>query len=197
MFRSRRRQRGVILFIALIVLVAMSLAGIALIRSVDTANVIAGNLAFRQGATVAGDWGLEQARAWLLTNATADPTRLYNNQPAVTNGNGYWASWTGNLDFTGSDPAVPDFNWATAISVGTDAAGNQVSWVIHRLCQTTGDPAAQNCIRSSSGGSSSGSKGGVTYGQLNLSQGTQIFYRVTARIVGPRNTVAYVQSIMN
>jgi type IV pilus assembly protein PilX len=40
-----RRERGAILFIALIVLVAMSLAGIALMRSVDTNVLIAGNLA--------------------------------------------------------------------------------------------------------------------------------------------------------
>ena len=52
---SRRAQRGVILFVALIVLVAMSLTGIALIRSVDTNVLVAGNLAFRQGATAAAD----------------------------------------------------------------------------------------------------------------------------------------------
>jgi Tfp pilus assembly protein PilX len=56
------RQRGAILFIALIVLVAMTLAGIALMRSVDTNVLIAGNLAFRQGATAAGDYGVEDAR---------------------------------------------------------------------------------------------------------------------------------------
>lgn len=51
----RRAQQGVVLFVALIILVAMTLAGIALMRSVDTNVLIAGNLAFRQGATMAGD----------------------------------------------------------------------------------------------------------------------------------------------
>ena len=41
------RQHGVVLFIALIVMVALSLAAIALIRSVDTTNAVVGNLAFR------------------------------------------------------------------------------------------------------------------------------------------------------
>ena len=45
-----RHQRGVVLFIALIVMVAMSLAAIALIRSVDTTNILIGNLAFRQSS---------------------------------------------------------------------------------------------------------------------------------------------------
>ena len=46
----RRAQEGVVLFIALIVLVAMSLAGVALMRSVDTALVVAGNFAFKKSA---------------------------------------------------------------------------------------------------------------------------------------------------
>ena len=54
-----RRQRGVVLFISLIVLVAMTLAGVALVRSVDTTNLIAGNLAFKQGATLSGDAAIE------------------------------------------------------------------------------------------------------------------------------------------
>jgi Tfp pilus assembly protein PilX len=41
-------QRGVVLLVALIILVALTLAGVALIRSVDTANIIAGNLSFHR-----------------------------------------------------------------------------------------------------------------------------------------------------
>ncbi len=58
---SRLRQRGVVLFIALLVMVALSLAGIALIRSADTATIVAGNLAFKQAAASAVDRGIEQA----------------------------------------------------------------------------------------------------------------------------------------
>ena len=39
------RQRGVVLFIALIVMVAMSLAAIALMRSVDTTTAVIGSWA--------------------------------------------------------------------------------------------------------------------------------------------------------
>ena len=52
--RNPGGQSGVVLFIALIVLVAMSLAGVALVRSVDTNLLIAGNLAFKQGDTCVG-----------------------------------------------------------------------------------------------------------------------------------------------
>ena len=45
------KQQGVVLFIALVALVVMSLAAVALIRSVDTNTLIGGNLSFKQAAT--------------------------------------------------------------------------------------------------------------------------------------------------
>ncbi len=65
-------QRGVVMFIALLVMVALSLAGIALIRSADTATVVAGNLAFKQAAASAVDRSVEQAIEALF-NPVADP----------------------------------------------------------------------------------------------------------------------------
>ena len=116
---ARARQKGAVLFIALIVLVAMSLAGIALIRSVDTTNLIAGNLAFKQGATLGGDWGAEQARTWLQGQA---PDILYNSVPGR-----YSAAMQSGLDFTSTDPSAPDFDWdLNSFDVGADPAGNQV-----------------------------------------------------------------------
>ena len=65
---SRRQpasQQGMVLLIALVVLVAVMVAGIAMIRSVDTATLVAGNLAFEQAATHAADRGVEAAVARL------------------------------------------------------------------------------------------------------------------------------------
>jgi len=58
---SPQKQRGVVLFIALIVMVAMSLAAIAMFRSVDTANLVAGNQAFKQSALNSTDIGVAAA----------------------------------------------------------------------------------------------------------------------------------------
>ncbi len=60
------------LFIALLVMVALSLAGIALIRSADTATIVAGNLAFKQAAASAVDRSIEQAIEALF-DPVADP----------------------------------------------------------------------------------------------------------------------------
>jgi Tfp pilus assembly protein PilX len=215
---NRRVQHGVVLFIALIVLVAMSLAGIALMRSVDTNVLIAGNLAFRQGATMAGDWGVEDARQLLNRNAkdpvTNAPLTILNaDNPVLAQlgtipnppwpNTAYWANWQANIDLTGNTTTVADdFDWSTARSMGTDAAGNDVRYVVHRLCDTAGDPnsASVNCIKTSgSGGTASddGTKGVVSYGAAALPGTSTVYYRVTVRIVGPRNTVSYVQAVLN
>jgi Tfp pilus assembly protein PilX len=185
--RASRRQRGAVLFIALIVLVAMSLAGIALIRGVDTANLIAGNLAFKQNATHGGDWGVEQARAWLQAQPAAN---LYNDVPGV-----YSAAMQTGLDFTATDPSAPDFDWdANSFDAGADPAANQVRYVIHRMCELAGNPGSVNCVRTSTGGTADSSKSGVT---PPLPSTSQIYYRITARVTGPRNTVSYVQVMVN
>src|SRR5260370_5185961 len=62
-------QRGVVLFIALIVMVAMSLAAIALIRSVDTTNAVIGNLAFRMASILPANASIEQAASALFSDA--------------------------------------------------------------------------------------------------------------------------------
>src|SRR4051794_23448571 len=82
----RQSQQGVVLLVALIVLVAITMAGIALIRSVDTTTLLAGNLAFQQAAVHASDTGVEKAIAVLQQKST-DGT-LDSNDTS----NGYFAS---------------------------------------------------------------------------------------------------------
>lgn len=179
----RRRQAGVVLIIALIVLVAMSLAGIALFRQVGTGLTIAGNLAFKQNATLAGDQGIEAGLKWLVEN----PTILDNDQVR-----GYFSSWDAGF-------SPPTFDWANkATSVGTDSAGNAVNYVIHRLCESPNskvNDSGQKCVTKIDLGGG-GSRGTVSYGILPLSNTVQPYFRLTAAIDGPRSTKSYVQLIM-
>lgn len=195
---ARKAQRGVILFIALIVLVAMSLTGIALIRSVDTNLLVAGNLAFRQGATAAGDWGVETARTYLKTTLNANKSALDNDAPS----NSYYATWQSNLDLYGSGSGTL-FNWtADSKLVGTDSGGNEVRYVMHRMCGIAGpsSSATANCVKTmgttGSSGADGGTKGSVSYSTLALPAPTLVYYRVTVRILGPRNTLSYVQAML-
>ena len=187
MFKPLKRnssQRGVVLFISLVVLVAMTLAGIALMRSVGTGILIAGNLAFQQGATNSADSGIEAGRTWVTTQSAA--TLRDDLLP------GYIANWQ-----TSFNPQT--FDWANqGRSVAPDAAGNTVAYVVHRLCKNSNEsPNApgQQCVSLQSAGATS-SKGGGSYGSLPLTGTLQVYYRVTVRVTGPKNTVSYVQSIM-
>ncbi|MBK9703045.1 MAG: hypothetical protein IPO75_06050 [Betaproteobacteria bacterium] len=71
-----RRQRGVVMFVALIVLVAMALAALALIRSVDTTTAVVGNLGFRQASVLPANAAVEEAVAALFEkNTIADKAK--------------------------------------------------------------------------------------------------------------------------
>jgi Tfp pilus assembly protein PilX len=186
-----RAERGVVLFIALIVLVAMSLAGLALMRSVDSGTLIASNLAFRQNATHSGDVGIEQARTWLM--GQPGPS-LYNHQTNVA----YFAHWASNINLLGTDPdPAKNFNWNDGRIVSGMPTGYTARYVIHRLCEDTGNPASITCVKQSASGglSSGGPKGLVAHGARPMTVETNALYRITVRTVGPRNTVSIVQAV--
>jgi len=199
-----RRQQGIVLFITLIVLVAMTLAAVALIRSVDTGTQIAGNLAFKQGATISADAGVEAARTWLLANGG---TATVNNDSPT---NGYYATSQDSLDILGT--ATPgntsdDVDWNAsgnaayadqAKTITADAAGNQIAYVINRLCtQALGVNDPNNSCRTFQQTSSSGSTmSGGAYGGGALSGTLQTYYKVTVRVAGPRNTMSFVQVVL-
>jgi Tfp pilus assembly protein PilX len=183
------RGRGAVLFIALIVLVAMTLAGIAIMRSVDTTTLIAGNLAFKQGTIQSADNGIETAFQWLMANRPALP----NNDLA----NGYYSSKpAGSLDW--NLPAT----WASAVTVGTDAAGNTISYLIHRMCTLGGaayNATNQQCALDAPaiGVPPPPAKGdSFAVGAPGFLSDPRPFYRITVRSQGPRNTVSFVQSMV-
>ena len=190
---ARRRQSGVVLIVALIMLIAMTLAALTLVRSVDTANIIAGNLSFQQAATHAGDRGVEAAIAWIENNAAL----LTGNVPA----SGYAAN---GLTAAPGKPANETWDaywvrvWAPrpAVAMATDAAtGTTVNYVIDRLCTNIGSPTGGAvCSESPIVGVLPGNA--EEAGEKQIAAASQVYYRITARITGPRNTLSYVQAVV-
>jgi type IV pilus assembly protein PilX len=147
------KQRGVVLFFALVSLVAIMLAAVALIRSVDTSTLIAGNLAFREAATTSGDRGTEAAMAWLTAtdaanasiNVLTDSTHPFNiyhggNVGATYYSPGYYPSVDPNYCLTSVCPASgTPFNWDDSDSVlvlpDPDSSGNSTRYIIQRMCR--------------------------------------------------------------
>lgn len=192
--RRRHGQSGVVLIIMLIVLVAMTLAALSLVRSTDTTNVIAGNMSFQQAAVHSADTGIETAVAWLVSSASG--TAL--NADDATNG--YVAGGLGVApNLTANPPQSWDDYWVKTLSARAvtapqpDAAANVVSYVIDRLCANAGPvTGGAACVSSPAVAVASGSEEEAGVKQLNSP--SVVYYRITVRVDGPRNSVTYVQS---
>lgn len=201
--RGPRAERGTVLIIALIVLVAMTLAGIATMRSVDTATLMAGNIAFRQSAVSAADQGIQAGYTWLAGNfLTAD---LNNDNPGV----GYSSNAAPNepdwLDSSSSGP----WNGSFQLNGGApDAAGNLVWYKIERMCPLKACAANDSSGTCSGGANICGStpdtgalkKEGQDHFRPTLSgafsKPPAVHYRVTAKAEGPRKSISIVQVML-
>jgi type IV pilus assembly protein PilX len=198
------KQRGVVLFFALVSLLAIMLAAVALIRSVDTSTMIAGNLAFKQAATTSGDAGTEAAIGWLSATQTAnsakniltDPTHALN----ITNAaKGYYSNADPALDLFAmaawdaiTDPAIPAI---------TDSSGNTIRYVIQRTCRTPGVAIKDaDCLFSGAIQDTNGQNiplpQDICDGPGCPVAGQTPMIRITSKVTGPKNTVSYVQAFV-
>lgn len=200
MYVAPKKQTGLALVIALIMLVVMTLGAIAMVRSMDTTTLIAGNLAFRQSATYAGDVGVENALAWLNSASAGTLTCGAAGNALATCPAGYKSNG-GNATDSPAAGQTWDAFWsasldANAVTLAEDASKNTVSWFIHRLCGGSGalTAAGSNCIETPSIASAGGfsKRSGATKFQAS----SQVYYRITVRIAGKKNTVSYVQAIV-
>jgi Tfp pilus assembly protein PilX len=177
----------VVLFVALIVLVALSLSGVALVRSVESTTLVAGNLALKQSALLGSDRGIQAAYDWLLLNRTT----LASSNP----GQGYSAAKP-----TPEPNWELDSAWGSAINLGTDAASNTVYYVIHRMCllpdtpHSNGTCATETAVQ---GGTNVVSQGDSNSSDsASYSKPERAIYRITTRTVGPKNATTVTQTMV-
>lgn len=184
---AERRQKGVVLIVALIMLLVMIIGSTALVRTVDTGSLISGNLAFKRGATMAADVATAQAIAFLGNRL--DNHSLDIDIPAA----GYYASLPTAFVVTATNGS-PRIDWdanncgetartanclTAQPSSAPDAAGNISSYVIHRLCKSPGGMTPACASIKTDAGDSAG------------------LYRITTRISGPRGTLSFVETLVH
>jgi Tfp pilus assembly protein PilX len=176
-----KRQRGIAMIVALIVLVVLAVAGLAMVRQVGSGLSIAGNVAFKQNATSVADAGTEAAIAWLA----AQSATVLN---ADASASGYFATWTD------IDPQNYDWDAKSRTVTANDGTGNTVRVVIQRLCKNAGptNDAGQECvgITRSDGMSKGGDVGDSEAAPV------QPHYRITTLVDGPRNTRSITQVVV-
>lgn len=205
------RQRGVVLFIALIVMVVMSLAAIALMRSVDTTTAVIGNLAFRQSSILPSNYAIEDAAAGLFDDANpAFIARI----PDITVNNAAQNYYATHSQAAGWDDAygVPQPLQTKAAAAALtrkqlDGAGNTVTYVTERMCNPSaaevpavvapaaGPPTTRSWCdmllpKQPPGTTINDPSTGLDF--------RQVYYRVTVRVDGPpgTNTVSFAQAML-
>jgi Tfp pilus assembly protein PilX len=205
--RPRTEQRGVVLVVVLLAMVVLLIGLAGLLRSADTSGLMVGNLAFRRDLTNRAEEAIAAAKA-TLASSSFDPTNdalttAHYSSSRLANGN------------TGV-PTVLDSGYSSTI--GSDTTDSSVSgdtsityrYVIDRQCNASGAFSTSTCEyiaysttsngTSGAGGSSQYSQrqvGGVfagSSGAANCNGSNCAIYRISVRVAGPRNTVAYFQT---
>jgi len=218
----RRAQRGVSLLFALLALVALSLATLGLVRTIDTGALVLGNIGFKQDAAVAGDQATRKAIDWLKLNAAGLDADLA--------GSGYYASTkerNGDLTVTPVDATgqqqvsnisrklidwdndgecnyAPDASYASCSIKTADGGtinGNKTRYVIFRLCDIAGDSNDEinnSCAKPMAASTGSSNRGGMCYGSCPRFEPVATpYYRVVVRVLGARNTTSFIETIVN
>ena len=198
-------HRGVVLFIALIVMVAMSLAAIALMRSVDTTSAVIGNLAFRQASILPANYGIEDAAAGLFLDVNVANVARIADVRVDTPAQNYYATHSqvaGWDDQYGVPKPLQTKAAAAALTRSqADGAGNTVTYVTERMCNPNAPviPADKSAANSWCDMMPPKQSTGTTINDPMVALiSAQPFYRVTVRVDGPpgTNTVSFAQAML-
>jgi hypothetical protein len=191
-----RRQKGMVLIISLLVLVAMTLASIGLVRSVDTSTLAVANLALRQtadeAALIAIEWEIRRIEDFAQTNIDQ-----FNSNFAA----GYYAAIQANESTKGIPRPLQTMQDTGVNRYPEDRLGNTARVVVERLCSQGGSVDGSICVLAGwAEGEQSiidGHDANKDYGEMEFGLGSPLAaLRITARVDGPRNVVSYAQSII-
>lgn len=183
-----KKQKGAILFLALIMLVVMMLGSAALLKSTDTGLLVAGNMAMQRSAVSSSDAAVQAAIEWL--NDTGSNT--------FQDGTGYQAA--GLLNQKSDSQEWDDF-WTTITTqitpaqVAKDAAGNTSQYIIQRMCDGVGEAYSQGpppvtCVQPPRGTSTESS---MSAGFVELVRPSGTYYRILVRTTAVRELTAFLQ----
>ena len=216
---SFRRQRGASLVFAMMTVVALSLAAVALIRSVDTGTTILGNVSFKQDTLMAADEGTSRAVEWLRTERDRNDDALDFDRLSG-NGAGYSARF---IDFLDPTAAVTDarrvaIDWnddGCRTPRGTTPArcvppsapvklanGNVVRHLIVRLCSDQGSSTSGliRCPRPiGTAASLSDERNEINSQQAERISSSTVteYYRVIVRAQGALNAVSTTETLVH
>ncbi|MGE5087537.1 MAG: hypothetical protein ACM3QY_00305 [Candidatus Levyibacteriota bacterium] len=179
------RMRGVVVFVALIMTLAMTFATVSLIRGTFVATAIGSNLHARHNATLAAFIAIERDVAALYGSA-AMPDLDADNP-----GSNYYASRQPAEDGRGVPRALQQIGSYPAEAGVREAAGAlTLRHVIERLCVAPGPATPDNCTLSPPGVA-------AALGAPEPAEPPRTpYYRVTVRVDGPGGTAGFAQAML-
>ncbi len=202
------RGSGLITAFAFLSLISLALLG--LIRTVETNMLIIGNHIYKRSTLYGTEKGIQAAIAWLT------PRVQSNELNSDREDDGYYASYGSDVVFNNrrQDGGAIFIDWddnfceesdaifclkpKKIINVGSET--NDIQYVIHRLCKTKGSPddARNNCKRNVKNLNNSSQRGQISYGQsIRYSKSEYLYYVITTRVKGAKNSIAIVQTIVH
>jgi len=183
---ARRGESGIVLLVILIVLVVLTVGTIAIVRSMDTSNVISGNFAFKQAAMQVSDRGITDAMNNLATITVGSGGNL--NQT-----NRYFSTRQASVDGVGVPTAI---NWTNvqcrdeknnACDPDTDIGKYRVQYYIERQC--TANPTLSDLVSI---------KTNCDYEVRQTSpEQIAVRYRIIIRVQGPRNAAGMYEAMVS
>jgi hypothetical protein len=176
-------ERGVVVLIALIALLALGYAGTALMRSVQATTAIAGNIGFAQASAATTDAAVEHAVAALFGGALiTDPSNDDETQS-------YYASRQPQEDARGIPFRLQQLaNYADDARIVDAGDGNVVRYVIERMCTASGPATRDTCTLTPAIDTA------VPGSAASPEPPPVPLYRQTIRVDGPAGTVVIAQA---
>ncbi len=193
-FAAGARQQGVVLIFSLLVLLILAIGAVALLRSVNSSLLSAGNLAFHRDLVNQGEQAVSTVMTEFKTNGpplsgaptTADlPAANYKSTVLPTNAQGVPLAL---LDNTAGPNGFLSVGVAANDIVGR-TPDVTIRYVIDRLCTLTGTASSPNCVQSTGLPT-----GGTANHNTAVAPPSATIYRVSVRVTGPRNTQTFLQT---
>lgn len=202
MNRSHRdRQRGVVMIVTLVVLVVLLVGAVALLRSSDSASVLAGQVGFRRDMKNQAERAIKMAIDSLKSGDLASSATRLNSDAAAN----YSAAQLDTDAATGlptlllgSDSDFKAAGYAVAISdassSGATESGVTVRYLIDRQCPSAGAVDETTCSRTSVLRQYNGQDSNAHMASTTFRSTQHTVYRISVRVDGPRGTQAFFQS---
>jgi type IV pilus assembly protein PilX len=195
MENTQNKQHGFVLIVALIVLAAMSLAAVALVRTVDTSTLLARSISFKRDAINRNEIALEAAAVHFRSGgALFSPNSSFVNNSAInysavmldTDSSGIPNVLKSTLPVSGSFAVAP-------VSTGQ---GADVVYVIERMCSRPGDQNLSTPAASAIAPFCTKKKGSSAEQTARAPRTGPAYYRITTRVTDNRNNVSYAQATL-